>query len=447
MILVKHPSLAFALSLTALTLSAVVVTPQTAPLGRLLAAQQPPAPPPAARHFGTWGVDLTAMDRSVNPGDDFDRYVNGTWEAKTEIPADQASAGVGYDVFNLSQEEIRAIIENAPATGQLGGMYQSFMNEAAVEKLDDKPLQADLKRIAAIADRAAFTRYMGETNAAFGIGLFGPGVTSDPAKPSMNSLWLGQAGLGLPDRDYYLTATFKPQLDAYRAYIERTFTLVGYPEPAKTADAVLAFETAVAKVSWAAADRRDIDKINNPMSVAALQTYAPGLDWSAYLTASDIAKRDRVIVNEKTAIRDISAIYAQTPLATLKAWEAFHVADQASPYLSKRFVDSRFTFTKTVSGVSVLRPRWKRGATLIDTTLGELLGHAYVEKYFPASSKAMMTSTRGQLEGGHGRPHPEQRVDDRGHDESRTRQVVEDGRDGRLSRQVARLLEAYDRRR
>jgi putative endopeptidase len=356
MILVKHTSLSFALCMTAVTISAVVVTPPAAPRARLLASSQAPSTPPATRHFGTWGVDLTAMDRTVNPGDDFDRYVNGGWAAKTEIPADQGSAGVGYDVFNLSQEQIRAIIEGAPATSQLGGMYQSFMNEAAVEKLDDKPLQADLKRVAAIGDTATFTKYMGETNAAFGIGLFGPGVTSDPAKPSMNGLWLGQAGLGLPDRDFYLSATFKPQLDAYRAYIERTFTMVGYAEPAKTTDAVLAFETAIAKVSWAAADRRDIDKINNPMSVAELQAYAPGLDWSAYLTASEIAKRDRAIVNEKTAIRDIAALYAQTPLATLKAWETFHVADQASPYLSKRFVDSRFTFAKTVSGVSASSP-------------------------------------------------------------------------------------------
>jgi putative endopeptidase len=386
----------FVLSVTAFATTAVVVAPP-APRARLLASPQTSSAPLAPRHFGTWGVDLTAMDRTVNPGDDFDRYVNGAWAAKTEIPADQASAGVANDLFNLSQEQIRAIIENAPATSQLGGMYQSFMNEAAVEKLNDKPLQADLKRVAAIPDTAAFTKYMGETNATFGIGLFGPGVTSDPAKPSMNGLWLGQAGLGLPDRDYYLSATFKPQLDAYRAYIERTFTLVGYPEPAKTADAVLAFETAVAKASWPAADRRDIDKINNPMSVAELQAYAPGLDWSAYLAASEIAKRDRAIVNENTAIRDIAALYAQTPLATLKAWETFHVADQASPYLSKRFVDSRFTFTKTVSGVSELRPRWKRGASLIDTTLGELLGRAYVEKYFPASSKAMMNDLVANL--------------------------------------------------
>src|SRR5579863_8060419 len=172
--------------MTAFTISAVVVTPQLIPRASLLALQQSSPAPPATRHFGTWGVDLTAMDRTVNPGDDFDRYVNGAWAAKTEIPADQASAGVAYDLINLSQEQIRAIIENAPPTSQLGGLYHSFMNEAAVEKLDAKPLEADLKRVAAIPDTAAFTTYMGESNAAFGLGLFGPGVASDPAKPAMN---------------------------------------------------------------------------------------------------------------------------------------------------------------------------------------------------------------------------------------------------------------------
>ncbi len=380
----------------ALTMSTAVIAHQAAN-STPPATKQSPAATPKPMHFGKWGVDLTGMDKSVNPGDDFDRYVNGGWAAKTEIPADQGSAGVGYDVFNLSQDQIRAVIEHAPATSQLGGMYQSFMNEAAVETVDDKSLQVDLKQVAAIQDKAAFTKFMGLTNGRFGIGLIGPGVSPDPANPSMNTLWLGQAGLGLPDRDYYLIDTFKPQRDAYRAYIERTLTMIGYAGAAKNADAVMAFETAVAKASWPAADRRDIDKINNPMSVAELQTYAPGLDWDAYFTASTIAKRDRVIVNEKTAIRDIAALYATTPLETLKPWQAFHVTDQASPYLSKRFVDSRFTFTKTLSGVSTLRPRWKRGATLIDTTLGELLGHAYVDAYFPATSKAMMTELVANL--------------------------------------------------
>jgi putative endopeptidase len=133
------------------------------------------------------------------------------------------------------------------------------------------------------------------------------------------------------------------------------------------------------------------------MSVADLQTLAPGVDWSAFFTASSIAKRDRLIVLEKTAIRDIAKIYADTPLETLKAWQVFHVTDQGAPYLSKRFVDSRFLFTKTLSGVSELRPRWKRGAALIDTTLGELLGRTYVETYFPASSKTQMNQLVANL--------------------------------------------------
>jgi len=348
-------------------------------------------------HFGTWGVDLTGMDKSVRPGDDFDNFVNGAWKARTEIPADQPSTGVGFDVFNRTQAEIRGIIEKAAPDSQLGAMYHSFMDEPALERLDDKPLQQDLKEVAAITDLAGLTRYMGRTAGAFGITLFGVGAAPDPAHPVVNTLFIGQSGLGLPDRDYYLTANFKPQRDAYRAYVERLLTMVGYADPAKTADAVLAFETSVAKASWAAADRRDIDKVNNPMSIAELQSYAPGIDWDAYLTAAEISKRDHAIVAEKTAIRDIAALYAQTPLDTLKAWEAFHVADQASPYLSKRFVDSRFEFTKTLSGVTAQRPRWRRGVDLIDGSLGELLGHAYVDQYFPPSSKAKMNDLVANL--------------------------------------------------
>src|SRR5438477_9848755 len=159
------------------------------------------APPPPAR-FGSWGVDLTAMDRTTKPGEDFDQFVNGGWKRRTEIPADQPSTGVGYDVFNRSQAQIRAIIEQAPATSPLGGMYRSFMNEAAVEARDDKPLQADLKRVAALADKDAFARFMGETNAGFGFTLVGASVGPDPVKPEMNTLFFGQAGIGLPDRDY-----------------------------------------------------------------------------------------------------------------------------------------------------------------------------------------------------------------------------------------------------
>ncbi len=340
--------------------------------------------------FGKWGVDLDARDTSVKPGDDFDKYANGAWFARTEIPSDQSSAGVGFDVYNLTQRQLRDVVAGAPATSQVGGLYQSFMDEARVDALGDAPLKADIAAVAAIGDKSAMARFMGATQAGFGSTIVGGGPYADTADPTVNVLWLGQAGIGLPDRDYYLTDRFKPQRDAYRAYIARTMKMVGNADPEKAADAIMAFETEIAKVSWTVADRRDVGKINNPMSSDELTAYAPGLDWSAWLAGAGIAPQKRMIVTEKTAIRDIAALFGATPLDTIKLWQTFHVADDAAPYLAKPFVDSRFEYSKALSGVSELRPRWKRGLTLVDGSLGELVGETYSAKYFPASAKAKM---------------------------------------------------------
>ena len=164
--------------------------------------------------FGKWGVDLGARDTSVKPGDDFDKYANGGWFARTEIPADQASAGVDYDVYNLTQRQLRQLVTSAPATSQVGGLYQSFMDEARVEALGTKPLMADIAAVAAIKDKSAMARFMGETQGTFGSTIVSGGPYADTADPTVNVLWLGQAGIGLPERDYYLNYSFKPQRDA-----------------------------------------------------------------------------------------------------------------------------------------------------------------------------------------------------------------------------------------
>ena len=359
-------------------------------------AQQTPSPAaasvsdPKPLQFGSWGVDLNARDMSVKPGDDFDTYANGGWKAKTQIPADQGSAGVGYDVYNLTQDQLRALVSKAPADSQIGALYQSFMDEARVEQLDAKPLMADLAKIDAITSHDEMTRFMGSTQGRFGISMVGGQPYADPDTPTTNSLWFGSGGLGLPDRDYYLTDSFKPQRDAYRAYMARTLKTVGVANSEAAADKLMALETAIAKATWPVADRRDFSKINNPMSMAELNAYAPGVNWQAWFDGAGIPPQKRIIVNENTTIRDLAKLYAATPLDTLKLWEKFHVTHQASPYLSKRFVDSRFNFTKTLSGVTEIRPRWKRGLTLVDGSLGELVGQTYVEKYFPATSKAKM---------------------------------------------------------
>ncbi|MFN7030470.1 MAG: M13 family metallopeptidase [Sphingopyxis sp.] len=347
--------------------------------------------------FGSWGVDLSARDPSVKPGDDFDKYANGGWFARTEIPADQASAGVDYDVYNLTQRQLRQLVTGAPATSQVGGLYQSFMDEKRVAQLGTKPLMADIDAVAAIKDKSEMARFMGASQGSFGASIVGGGPYADPDTPTVNVLWLGQGGIGLPDRDYYLNDSFKPQREAYRAYIARTMKMIGNPDPEKAADAVLAFETEIAKVSWAIAERRDLGKINNPMSSEALAVYAPGLDWNAWFAGAEIPAQKRIIVNENTAIRDIAALYGKTPLDTLKLWQEFHFADNAANYLSDDWVDSRFEFSKALSGVTEMRPRWKRGLRLVDSSLGELVGEEYAKQYFPPSAKAKMESLVANL--------------------------------------------------
>jgi putative endopeptidase len=340
-------------------------------------------------HFGKWGVDLSSRDLKVQPGDDFERYASGVWMDANEIPADKSQNGVGSELSDRNQERLQSIVTGAPADSQLGALYKSFMDEARLEQIDDAPLKADLARVDAINSKAEFSKEMANSFSDFGATLFAAGILPDPANPTMNIAFVGTAGMGLPDRDYYLLDKYKPQRDAYRVYIQRTLELTGTADASAAADQVLAFETEIAKLSWPVADLRDLDKLNNPMSPAELATYAPGLDWNRYLADTKVVS-PKLIVGDNTAVKALAALYDETPLETLKSWQRFKVADQASDYLSKRFVDSKFVFTKSLTGAKELRPRWRRGIAQIDGRLGEVLGETYVERYFSPQSKAMM---------------------------------------------------------
>jgi putative endopeptidase len=354
------------------------------------------APSTETVRFGTWGVDLSTRDLSVNPGDDFQRYAAGKWMDANDIPADKSQNGVGSELNDRNQEQLRAIVMSAPKDSQLGALYASYMDEALLEQLDDKPLQADLAKVDAIQDKQQLRRFMAASLKEFGSTLFGPQVIPDLDNPTMNILAVGTSGMGLPDRDYYLLDKYKPQRDAYRAYIQRTLSMTGTPDPAAKADVIMAFETEIAKLSWPQADLRNIDKLNNPMTPAQLTAYAPGFDWNSYL-AETRTIAPKIIVADNTAVKAMAALYDRTPLETLKTWERFKVADQASNYLSKRFVDSKFDFTKTLSGAKELRPRWRRGIDQVDGRLGELLGQTYVQRYFPPESKAQMEALVANL--------------------------------------------------
>ena len=356
------------------------------------------AEPAAKPVYGAWGVDLTNQDRSVSPGTNFDRYVNGAWEAKTQIPPDQAYAGVTTDIYNLSQDQLRVLIETAPATSQIGALYKSFLDEAKVEAVDDKPLKADLAKLAAIKTKADFAKAMAASRGGLGDLLVDIDIGADAKNPEINTLYLTQGGgLALPDREYYLNDNFKSQLAAYQAFAERALKMTGHPDPAAGAAAVIAFETRIAKANWPKAERRNVDKTYNPMTLAELQAFAPQIAWRDYLTAAGVPAISQVVVGEKSAVQDTVTIFDETPLDTLKAWQTVHTVMEVSPYLSKRYVDSRFQYISALTGQTVLRPRWKRGVQLVDGSLGEVVGQAYVAKHFPADSKAQMLVLIGNL--------------------------------------------------
>lgn len=339
--------------------------------------------------IGSFGVDLTARDLSVKPGDDFEKYASGNWIAATEIPADRPSTGSFYNLREVVVKNVNGLITGSKGS-KFGRLYASYMDEAVIERAGLTPLMPEIAAVRAIDEKSEFSRYMGETYGKFGSTLVGTFVYADSDNPNVNGLWVAQSGMGLPQKDYYFKADYAKQRAAYTDYIARTMTALGHKDARAIASEIMAFETELASVAWDAAEQRDISRINNPMSNAELAAYAPGIDWNALFAGANIPAQKRIIVTDNTAIKATAALYAAKPLETLKLWQEFHVFDQAAPYLAKRFVDSRFAFTSTLSGVTAQRDRWKRAVDMVDGSVGELVGEAYVQEYFPAIAKERM---------------------------------------------------------
>lgn len=361
--------------------------------------------PSDAPRMGAWGFDLAGRDLAVSPGQDFFDYANGAYVRDLVIPSDRTSFGSFDRLRELSTARMQAVVQTAAADtsakgdqAKLGALYRSFMDEAAVNALGAKPLAPELARIKAARSASDIARIMGEHQHGFGGSVFGAFIYDDAKDPLKYTVYLGQGGLGLPDRDYYLKDRFATQKAAYQAYVAKILTLIGWPEPEAQAKAIVELETSIAKVSWTKVEQRDDTKTYNPYETARLEALAPGFDWKAFLAGANLSGAKRVVVSENTAFPNITLIYAQTPLDTLKAWTAFGLADQAAPYLSKDFEQASFEFRdKTLAGQVEQKPRWKRGVSLVDSQIGETLGKLYVQAYFPAEAKAKMEGLVGDI--------------------------------------------------
>jgi putative endopeptidase len=373
----------------------------------LFAAEADSAPRAAGiPQYGPWGYDLAAIDASVRPGNGFYDYANGRWIAQAAIPADKARVGTFQSLIDKTSDNLFAIVEEAARSGtatdttagKIGALYRAYMDETRLEELDATPIARDLDGARAAASPAEIATLMGRGLVTFGPSLFNVSVSADERDPGRYVVYVSQSGLGLPDRDYYLADTYKEQLAAYREYAAHLLEMIGWPEARQRADEIVAFEKRIAEASWTRSESRDRSKTYNIMTPAELGAAAPQFSWAAWLAGAKLDHVDRFIVRQATAIPKFAAAFADTRLATLKAWEAFHLTDETAPYLSRRFADAHFAFHDTVlSGQTEQQPRAKRGVDLVDEALGEALGREYVARYFPPKSRALMEELVGRL--------------------------------------------------
>ena len=368
---------------------------------RVTAQQQPPPPvdqPVASRS----GVDLTALDRSVNPCDDFYKFACGGWMTKHPAPPDQPRYGRFEELQNRNNEILRDILENAAKPGaagqtspelqKVGDYHASCMDESGIETRGTAPLAADLARVEAIKTKNDIPAVVGHMHTVGMTGFFGFGSAPDFKDATQYMLIFVQGGLGLPDRDYYFKedATSVKLRQQYEAHVARMLELGGSPanDAASGAKTVMQIETALAKNALDRVAQRNPTNIYHKMSRDEVKKLMPSFNTSQYLERAEAPPGDSANVTEPEFLKAVDAVIAATPLPDLKTYLRWHVVHSNAHMLPKRFVDENFAFYgQALTGAKELRPRWKRCVDAADADLGEALGKIYVERTFGAEGK------------------------------------------------------------
>jgi putative endopeptidase len=359
----------------------------------------------------TIGINPAYRNLLVKPGDDFEEYANGGWRKRAEIPPDRSSTGAGFEVDERAEKRTADLVRETAASnpqpdtpeGMIATYYAAFMDTANVEKHGLDPLKEKLSEIEKIASKTDLARVLGERMRAdvdpenaivmWTENLFGVWVTQALSEPDRTVPYLLQGGLGMPDREYYLSneSEMAKTRSAYQNYIGDLLKLAGMSDPTGSAERIVTLEKKIAAAHVDRVTSQDVHKANNPATLADLKSNAPGLDWQVYLTAAGLEKQPMFIVWQSSAIKGLSALVANEPLETWKQWLAFHTISQYAAYLPQAYYDLRFGFyEKTLQGTPKQLDRWKRAAAALNADLGDAVGKIYVAKYFPPSSKAQV---------------------------------------------------------
>jgi putative endopeptidase len=364
------------------------------------------------------GIAVANMDRSVKPGDDFYEYANGDWIKRTEIPPDRGRIGVFTALSELSDKRTADLIEEmakgAAQTGsgarKIADLYNSYMDEAAIESRGLAPLDPHLKAIAAIRNKQELARALGEglradvdalNNTNFHTAnLFGLWVAPGFNDSDHYAAYLLQGGLQLPDREYYLADSDRMRdiRNKYQTHVSAMLKLAGFTETDARAARIVELEHAIAQTHLSLADNEDIHKANNTWKQADFAAKAPGLDWAEYFRGAGLSKQESFTVWQPSAFTGESALVASTALDTWKDWLAYHLIEAYAGVLPKALADERFAFFgKILSGTPEQRPRWKRGVETVNRLLGDEVGKLYAQRYFPPEAKAQADAMVGNI--------------------------------------------------
>ncbi|MCV2355246.1 M13 family metallopeptidase [Paucibacter sp. B2R-40] len=363
----------------------------------------------------TSGLDLSGFDSKVRPQDDLFLAANGAWVSKTAIPADKAEYGSFYQLRDLSDRQVRVIVEalaaNPKAIQAKGGVeqkiaafYGSYTDLAAIDKAGLKPAKAMLASIDAIKTPADLARWLGSAQGAVNTPMV-LWVMPDFKEPGINRALTWQGGLGMPDRDYYLKDDDKlsQARKAYLAYLTTLAKLSGEKAPGAAAAQVLALEKRIAEAHWDKVENRNPVKTYNPMTAAELAKAAPGFDWAAFMEAAQLQGVDRITVSQPSTMAALAKMSTEVPLADWKAYLKLRVLDENAELLPKPYREARFAFHgNALTGAKEERPRWQKGIAEVNGALGEAIGQVYVAQHFPPAYKTRMVELVSNLMNAYG---------------------------------------------
>ncbi len=345
------------------------------------------------------GLTLEELSTDIRPQDDLYRYVNGAWLDRTEIPDDKARWGSFHLIAEQAEKDVRAIVEESTdaepgtETRKIGDLYTSFMDEARIAELGAAPLADRLAAVELVSSIPELLRTVGALERDGVGGVVHLYVEPDPGDPTRYVPFLVQGGLSLPDESYYRLENFQETRVAFRQHVERILGLAGVAEPAAAADRIVALETAIATHHWDNVKSRDAVATYNLLAWDALQQLA-GADlrpWLEGIAPGHEGAFDEVVVYQPSFVEGLGTLLAEERLDEWKDWLRFQIVHAAAPFLTDDFVQENFGFYGTqLTGVPVIRERWKRGVSLAEAAMGEAIGRVYVERHFPPAAKVAM---------------------------------------------------------